>query len=83
MKTIVAGAGAFGLKHLDAIKSIDGVDVASVVGRRLGPTEKVARDYGIPHATTDLAEALARDQVEAAILCTPTQLHAQQTIQCM
>jgi 2-hydroxy-4-carboxymuconate semialdehyde hemiacetal dehydrogenase len=83
MKIVVAGAGAFGQKHLDAIKQIAGVEVVSVVGRELGSTEEVARKYGVPHATTDLAEALARPGVEAAILATPTQMHAGQAIQCM
>jgi 2-hydroxy-4-carboxymuconate semialdehyde hemiacetal dehydrogenase len=83
MKVVLAGAGAFGQKHLDAIKQIGGIEVASVVGRQLGPTQEVAQKYGIKHATTDLAEALKQPGVEAAILCTPTQLHAEQAIQCM
>jgi 2-hydroxy-4-carboxymuconate semialdehyde hemiacetal dehydrogenase len=83
MKVILAGAGAFGQKHLDAIKQIDGIEVVSLVGRQLEPTKQVADKYGIKHVTTDLAEALAQPGVEAAILCTPTQLHASQAIQCM
>jgi 2-hydroxy-4-carboxymuconate semialdehyde hemiacetal dehydrogenase len=83
MKIVLAGAGAFGQKHLDAIKTIAGVEVAALVGRRLEPTEAEARRYGVPHATTDLAEALARPGVQAAILCTPTQLHPAEAIQCM
>ncbi len=83
MKVVLAGAGAFGLKHLDGIKNINGVEVVSLVGRRLEPTQKVASDYGIPHATTELSEALAQPGVDAAILCTPTQMHAAQAIQCM
>ena len=61
IKVVVAGVGAFGQKHLDACKVIDGVEVVSVVGRQLGPTEEVAAKYGVAHATTDLGEALARD----------------------
>ena len=83
MKVVLAGAGAFGLKHLDGIKNINGVEVVSIVGRRLEPTQKVADDYGVPHATTDLGDALAQPGVDAAILCTPTQMHADQAIQCM
>ena len=64
IKVVVAGVGAFGQKHLDACKLIDGVEVVSVVGRQLAPTEEVARKYGVPHATTDLAEALARPGVD-------------------
>lgn len=83
MKIALAGAGAFGEKHLDGLKLIDGVEVVSLVGRRLEPTQAIADKYGIGHATTDLADSLARDDVDAVILCTPTQMHAAQAIQCM
>jgi 2-hydroxy-4-carboxymuconate semialdehyde hemiacetal dehydrogenase len=83
IKLVVAGVGAFGQKHLDAVKLINGAEVVSVVGRELAPTQEVARKYGVAHATTDLAEALARPGVDAAILATPTQMHAAQTIQCL
>ena len=83
MKVVLAGAGAFGKKHLDGIRNIDGVECVSVVGRRIEPTQEIAAEYGIAHATTDLAEALGQPGVDAAILCTPTQMHADQAIQCM
>jgi 2-hydroxy-4-carboxymuconate semialdehyde hemiacetal dehydrogenase len=83
MKVILAGGGAFGAKHLDAIKAIGTVEVVSLVGRTLEPTQALAKRYGIGHATTDLAEALQRPGVQAAILATPTQLHASQAIACL
>jgi 2-hydroxy-4-carboxymuconate semialdehyde hemiacetal dehydrogenase len=83
MKIILAGAGAFGQKHLDAIRVIGGIEVESLVGRELAPTREVAQKYAIPHATTSLSEALARPGVAAAILATPTQLHASQAIECL
>ncbi len=83
LRIALAGAGAFGEKHLDALKLIDGVTVTSLVGRRLEPTEAIAAKYGIGHACTDLAETLARDDVDAVILCTPTQMHAEQALACM
>jgi 2-hydroxy-4-carboxymuconate semialdehyde hemiacetal dehydrogenase len=83
MKVILAGAGAFGQKHLDAIKVIDGVEVVALVGRELEPTRATATKYGIENATTGLAEALALRGVDAAILCTPTQMHASQAIECL
>ena len=83
MKTILAGAGAFGAKHLDALRAIGNVEVVSLVGRSLEPTRALAAKYGIGHVTTDLSEALGRPGVEAAILATPTQLHASQAIACM
>ena len=83
MKIIVAGAGAFGTKHLDAIKAIGGIEVVSLVGRTLEPTRAVAQKYGIAHVTTNLNEALERPGVVAAILATPTQLHAAQAMACL
>lgn len=83
MKVVLAGAGAFGKKHLDGIRNIDGVECVSVVGREIESTRKVASEYNIPHACTDLAEALEQPGVEAAILATPTQMHASQSIQCL
>jgi 2-hydroxy-4-carboxymuconate semialdehyde hemiacetal dehydrogenase len=83
MKVILAGAGAFGQKHLDAIAKIGGVEVVSLVGRQLESTKAAAEKYAVPHFTTDLGEALAQPGVDAAILCTPTQIHATQAIQCM
>jgi 2-hydroxy-4-carboxymuconate semialdehyde hemiacetal dehydrogenase len=83
LKIILAGAGAFGQKHLDAVKAIGGVDVDSLVGRELAPTRDVANKYGIGHATTSLTEALARPGVTAVILATPTQLHVSQAMECL
>lgn len=83
MKIILVGAGAFGEKHLDGLKNIDGVEVAAVVSRGLESTQAIAEKHGVPNALTDLDEALALPGVDAAILCTPTQMHASQAIQCM
>ena len=83
IKVALAGAGAFGIKHLDGIKKIDGVEVVSLVGRELEKTKEVATKYGIGHVTTDLSASLALPEVDAVILCTPTQMHASQTIACL
>ena len=79
----LAGAGAFGIKHLDAMSQIDDVNVVSIVGRTLEPTREVAERYGIDHVTTDLAESLALSEVDAVVLATPTQMHAEQSIACL
>jgi 2-hydroxy-4-carboxymuconate semialdehyde hemiacetal dehydrogenase len=83
IKVALAGAGAFGIKHLDGIKNIDGVEVVSLIGRELDKTQEVATKYGIQHVTTDLAESLALKELDAVILCTPTQMHAEQTLACL
>ena len=83
MKVALAGAGAFGLKHLEALAKIDGVEVVSLAGRMLDKTREVAAKFGVKHVTTNLAESLAIQEVDAVILCTPTQMHAAQAIACM
>ncbi|MCX8098630.1 MAG: Gfo/Idh/MocA family oxidoreductase [Casimicrobiaceae bacterium] len=86
MKTIriaLAGPGAFGQKHLDALRAIEGVEVVSLIGREPEKTRAVAQKYGVGHTTTELDEALARPDVDAVILCTPTQLHARQALACL
>ena len=83
IKVALAGAGAFGIKHLDGIKNIDGVEVVSLIGREYNKTKEVADKYGISHVTTDLSDSLAIPEVDAVILCTPTQMHASQSIACL
>ena len=83
IKIALAGAGAFGIKHLDGLKLIEGVEVISLVGRDLGKTREVASRYGIAHVSADLADSLALPEVDAVILCTPTQMHAEQSIACL
>ena len=83
IKVALAGAGAFGIKHLDGIKNIDGVEVISLIGRELDKTKEVAQKYNISHVTTELSESLKLPEVDAVILCTPTQMHAAQAIECL
>jgi 2-hydroxy-4-carboxymuconate semialdehyde hemiacetal dehydrogenase len=83
MKIVMVGQGAFGQKHLDGLKNIDGVEVVSLAGGRPESVEAVAKKYGIPHWTSDLAEALEQPGVDAAIIASPTQMHSAQAIQCL
>ena len=83
MKLVLGGEGAIARKHMDGLRRIDGVEVVAVAGGNADDTAAFATDYDIPHHTTDLAEALAVPGVDAAILATPTQLHASQAIQVM
>ena len=83
MKICVAGQGAFGVKHLEALRNIPGIEVVTLAGGSPDTTKAVAEKFGIPHWSLDLGECLARPGVDAAILATPTQMHARQAIQCM
>jgi 2-hydroxy-4-carboxymuconate semialdehyde hemiacetal dehydrogenase len=83
MKICMAGQGAFGVKHLEAIQKIDGIEVVTLAGGSPETTKEVAEKFKIPHWSTNLEECLARPGVEAVILATPTQMHAKQGLQAM
>ena len=83
MRIALAGAGAFGEKHLDGLQNIDGVEIVSIISRTGEQAAAVAAKYGARHSSTELEDALSRDDVDAVILCTPTQMHAAQAIACM
>jgi 2-hydroxy-4-carboxymuconate semialdehyde hemiacetal dehydrogenase len=83
MKVGVAGQGAFGIKHLEAIQNIPGIEVITLTGGNQAATEEVAKRFKIPHFTGDIAESLKQPGLEAMILATPTQMHAAQGVQCM
>ena len=83
MKVLMAGQGAFGQKHLEAIANIPGIEVVSLAGGSAASTEETAKKFKIPHWSTNYSEALRVPGVEAVILTTPTQLHARQGIEAM
>ena len=83
MRIALAGAGAFGEKHLDGLKNIAGVEIVSIISRTGEQAAEAAKKYGAKHSSTELDDALSRDDVDAVILCTPTQMHAAQAIACM
>jgi 2-hydroxy-4-carboxymuconate semialdehyde hemiacetal dehydrogenase len=83
MKVGLAGQGAFGIKHLEAIANIPGIEVITITGGNQDATKEVAQKFRIPHCTGDLAESLKQPGLEAMLLATPTQMHAAQAIQCL
>jgi 2-hydroxy-4-carboxymuconate semialdehyde hemiacetal dehydrogenase len=83
MRVCLAGHGAFGIKHLEALSKIADVEVVSLAGSNLESAREVAQQWKIPHWTASLAESLAQPGLDAVILTTPTQMHAAQGIECM
>jgi len=83
MKICIAGQGAFGIKHIEAIQKISGIELATLAGGSADSTAEVAKKFNIPHWSTNLDECLKQPGVEAVILATPTQMHARQGIQCL
>lgn len=83
IKIGVAGAyGAFGLKHLDALANIEGVDVTAIFGPNKDKIESLASARKIPKACSNYDDFLDQD-LDAVILSTPTQMHCAQSVQAM
>jgi len=84
MKVVIAGQGAFGQRHIEACREIPGIEIVSLAGGNPMGTEETAKKYNIPHWTSyNLTESIQQPGVEAVILATPTQQHAEQAIECM
>src|ERR1700678_506241 len=83
MKVGVAGQGAFGVKHIEAIQNIPGIEIITLSGGSQAATEEVAKKFKIPHWNGDLGESLKQPGLEAVILATPTQMHADQAVECL
>jgi 2-hydroxy-4-carboxymuconate semialdehyde hemiacetal dehydrogenase len=84
MKVVIAGQGAFGQRHIQACQEIPGVEIVSLAGGNPTGTEETAKKYGIPHWTSyNLTESINQPRVEAVILATPTQQHAEQAVEVM
>lgn len=83
VRICLAGPGAFGTRHLQALLRIEGAAIVSIVGETVDAAREAAAKFGVAHWTVDLAESLSRPDVDAVILATPTPLHADQAEQCM
>lgn len=83
MKIVLAGEGAIARRHIAALRRMDDVEIAGVVGGRAEDTTAFAEEFELPRQTLDLTEALTWPDVDAVILTTPTPLHAAQAIEVM
>jgi len=83
IRLALVGAGAFGVKHLEGLAAIEGAAVVSLVGKNATSAHDIAKRFGINHVGSSLEECLARSDVDAVILCTPTPLHPKQAVACL
>ncbi len=80
----VAGAnGAFGSKHLDALSQIDTVEIVAAMATTLEKANGVADQYSIPNRFDNYGDMLGLTDLDAVILATPTQIHAEQGLKAM
>ena len=79
----VVGLGAFGQKHLDGLVNIPDAKILYVAHSKQDVADEVAAKYGAKRGFTDYTELLAQPDLDAVILCTPTQMHHAQTIEAL
>jgi 2-hydroxy-4-carboxymuconate semialdehyde hemiacetal dehydrogenase len=80
MKIALAGTGAMGVIHMKALQKIDGVEVVSVASRTAESGQTFASEWKIPFHSTNLEACIDRPGVDAVILTTPSEQHADQTV---
>jgi 2-hydroxy-4-carboxymuconate semialdehyde hemiacetal dehydrogenase len=83
MGVVIAGEGAIARQHMAALGRMDDVEVVGVAGGEASGTASFAAEFEIPRHGLDLAEMLDEPGVDAAILASPTPVHAAQAITAM
>jgi len=75
----IIGAGMVARYHATAIERTPGARLVAVGRSDLARAEETATQFGVP-CLADYTALLARDDVDAVCICTPSGLHAEQTI---
>ena len=78
MKICLVGEGAQGQTYMEALREVEGVEVVALAGGLAENTAVFAQKWTIPYHCLDLADALGQPGVEAAIIASPSQVHAAQ-----
>jgi len=75
-KIAVAGLGRIGKIHLDNLcRNSDSMDVIAVMDP-LEDSLRIAAEYGISRVFTDFDDLITLDELEAVVICSPTDTHA-------
>ena len=77
------GTGAVGHYHASGVGASDSGTIVSVFNRTRAKAVAFAADFGIDHVSDSLEELLARPDIDAVIIATPTGAHADAAIAAM
>jgi 2-hydroxy-4-carboxymuconate semialdehyde hemiacetal dehydrogenase len=80
MKVCLAGTGAMGVVHMKALHKLDDVQVVAIASRTEPSGRAFAEEWKIPFHSTSLEACIDQPGVDAVILTTPSDQHANQTI---
>jgi predicted dehydrogenase len=77
----LVGCGWIGKQHADALKGVPGAELAAACDADESRAAKVVEETGA-NAYSDLAEMLAREELDAVFICTPPHVHGDIELAC-
>ncbi len=75
IRTAILGTGLMGRVHLEAVRRVEGVEIAAVVGRREQAAQKLGAGFSVPTITTDYRQVLRDPSIDAVHICTTNADH--------
>jgi predicted dehydrogenase len=75
IRTAIFGTGFMGRVHLEAVRRVESVETAAIVGRKIETAQRLAAGFSVPNITTDYHEILRDPAIDAVHICTPNAQH--------
>ncbi|MGB5500402.1 MAG: Gfo/Idh/MocA family oxidoreductase, partial [Maribacter sp.] len=75
IKFAVAGLGRIGKIHLDNLLQMQGIEVIAATDP-IAKSLNYAKEKGVPHTPATYQEMLAIPEIDAVLICSPTDTHA-------
>ncbi len=75
IRTAIFGTGFMGRVHLEAVRRVESVEAAAIVGRNLEAAQRLGSAYSVPLITTDYREVLRDRTIDAVHIGTPNAQH--------
>lgn len=75
IRTAIFGTGFMGKVHLEALRRVESVEIAAVVGRNSEAARRLGEGFFVPALSTDYREVLRDPSIAAVHVCTPNAQH--------
>ncbi|MGP8251912.1 MAG: Gfo/Idh/MocA family protein [Terracidiphilus sp.] len=75
IRTAIFGTGFIGRVHLDAVRRLEGVEVAALSDVNLDMVQRLGNSFNIPTVTADYRKILDDPSIDAVHVCTPNAQH--------
>ncbi|MEK0314621.1 Gfo/Idh/MocA family protein [Cohnella sp. 56] len=75
IKAAVVGVGFIGAVHIEALRRLNGIEVAGLMHSSPEKSRRKAEQLGIPRHYSNYEELLADSEIESVHICTPNNMH--------